>query len=175
MIPDEIESSQKLPGHSTSVPWLHFQRADGRNAPRPHAGRLSINVEGGGGGPSSTRLSFSAHSGAAAGGPSSSQATEAAAAADFPSGVKRARLGMTDADLARACTSADMPAARVTPQFLVDKPLDVRMYTPLLIDLYTSVRKVNEGISRLAAEIFQFEGEFLDLPEATAGTWPRPA
>ena len=75
---------------------------------------------------------------------------------------------MSNADLARACSAVDTPAAKVTPQFLVDKPLDVHMYTPLLIrvDLYASVRKVNEGISRLAAEINQFEGDFLELPEA---------
>jgi hypothetical protein len=83
--------------------------------------------------------------------------------------TKRPRLGMSDADLARACTVMDAPAARVTPQFLVDKPLDVRMYTPLLVDLYASVRKVNEGIASIAREVLQFEGDFLELsPTAVA-------
>ncbi len=71
-------------------------------------------------------LSFS--SGGAGAGASSSAG---GASGDSATGVKRQRLGMTDPDLARACTIMDMPAARATPQFLVDKPLDVRMYTPL--------------------------------------------
>lgn len=49
---------------------------------------------------------------------------------------------MSDSDLARVCIIMDMPAARATPQFLVDKPLDVRMYTLLLVDLYAGVRKM---------------------------------
>ncbi len=48
---------------------------------------------------------------------------------------KPRRKGMPDSDLARACTVIDMPAAKATPQFLVDKPLDVRLYTLLLVDL----------------------------------------
>lgn len=134
------------------------------------AERVSLRLEGGGPGPLSTQLSFSSNpsAGAAAGGSTSSPPTEAAAAGGSAAGTKRSRLGMSDADLARACTAVDTPAAKVTPQFLVDKPLDVRMYTPLLIDLYASVRKVNEGISRLASEIYQFEGDFLELPEASA-------
>jgi len=88
------------------------------------------------------------------------------------SAPKRKRLGMSDADLSRACTIMDMPAARVTPQFLVDKPLDVRMYTPLLIDLYASVRKVTEGVALLAKEIFVFEGDFLELSSAAVAALP---
>jgi hypothetical protein len=79
---------------------------------------------------------------------------------------------MSDADLARACTVIDMPAARVTPQFLVDKPLDVRMYTPILVDLYASVRKASEGIALLAKEVFVFEGDFLELSPAAVAALP---
>jgi hypothetical protein len=86
-----------------------------------------------------------------------------------PTSTKRPRLGMSDADLARACTVMDVPAARVTPQFLVNQPLDVRMYTPLLVELYASVRKVNEGIALLAREVLVFEGDFLEhSPTAVA-------
>ena len=66
----------------------------------------------------------------------------------------------------------DMPAARVTPQFLVDKPLDVRMYTPLLVDLYASVRKMAEGLSLLAKEVYVFEGDFLELSPAAVAALP---
>ena len=98
-------------------------------------------------------------------------AAEAAMEEDT-SAPKRKRLGMSDADLSRACTIMDMPAARVTPQFLVDKPLDVRMYTPLLIDLYASVRKMTEGVALLAKEIFVFEGDFLELSSAAVAALP---
>ena len=91
---------------------------------------------------------------------------------DSAVGVKRQRLGMSDSDLARACTAMDMPAARVTPQFLVGKPLDVRMYTPLLVDLYANVRKVAEGISLLAREVLMFDGDFLELPPAAVAALP---
>jgi hypothetical protein len=79
---------------------------------------------------------------------------------------------MSDSDLARACTAMDMPTAKVTPPFLVDKPLDVRMYTPLLVDLYASVRKMAEGISLLAKEVYVFEGDFLELSLAAVATLP---
>ena len=98
--------------------------------------------------------------------------TAEAAEEEDPSPPKRKRLGMSDADLSRACTIMDMPAARVTPQFLVDKPLDVRMYTPLLIDLYSSVRKMTDGVALLAKEIFVFEGDFLELSPAAVADLP---
>ena len=98
--------------------------------------------------------------------------TAEAAEEEDPSPPKRKRLGMSDVDLSRACTIMDMPAARVTPQFLVDKPLDVRMYTPLLIDLYSSVRKMIEGIALLAKEIYVFEGDFLELSPAAVADLP---
>ena len=99
-------------------------------------------------------------------------AAETTAEEEDPPALKRKRLGMSDADLSRACTIIDMPAARVTPQFLVDKPLDVRMYTPLLIDLYASVRKMTEGVALLAKEIYVFEGDFLELSAAAVAALP---
>jgi hypothetical protein len=47
---------------------------------------------------------------------------------------------MSDAELASACTIMNLPAAQATAEFLKDKPLDVCLYTPRLIDLYTIVR-----------------------------------
>ena len=95
-------------------------------------------------------------------------------AAEDPT-VKRRRLGMSDSDLARACTVLDMPAAKATPQFLADKPLDVRMYTPLLVELYASVRKALEGVSLLAREVLEFEGDFFEMsPEAVAALPTTP-
>jgi hypothetical protein len=49
----------------------------------------------------------------------------------------------------------NMPAARVTPRFLVDEPLDVRMCqcTILLAGFYAGVRKMAEGIPLLAKEV----------------------
>ena len=105
----------------------------------PQAGRVSRHMEGGGPGPLSTQLSFSSNSslsaGAAAGVSALSLSTDDATAAGLTAGAKRSRLCMSDTDLARACTAVDTPAASITPQFLVDKALDVRMYTPILIDL----------------------------------------
>jgi hypothetical protein len=89
--------------------------------------------------------------------------------------LKRKRLGMSDSDLARACTVVDMPPAKATPRFLVDKPLDVRLYTPLLVELYASVRKVLEGLSLAAREVYEFEGDFLELsPEEVAALPTTP-
>ena len=116
----------------------------------------------------SARLNFG---GGRASEPSSGGTAEDTAEEDAPA-PKRKRLGMSDADLSRACTVMDMPAARVTPQFLVDKPLDVRMYTPLLIDLYASVRKMTEGLALLAKEIVVFEGDFLELSAAAVAALP---
>ena len=47
------------------------------------------------------------------------------------------RLRMSEEDLSRACTAMEIRGHRETPRFLVDKPLDVRMYTPELVALYT--------------------------------------
>ena len=113
----------------------------------------------------------SGSSGSSAGGRASGSSSAGGTTEDDPA-PKRQRLGMSDADLARACTIVDMPAARVTPQFLVDKPLDVRMYTPLLVDLYASVRKMAEGISLLAKEVYAFEGDFLELSPAAVAALP---
>ena len=90
-------------------------------------------------------------------------------------GGKRPRtggLGMTDSDLSRACSIMDRPPAPPTPEFLKDKPHDVRLYTPLLIELYTSIRSTNAAISRLASELYVFEGDFLDLSPASASALP---
>ena len=138
-------------------------------APAPAAGgRLSLRMDGGQG---SAHISFLGNgpSMASAGAEDEMEDAEAPAGA---AGAKRTRLGMSDADLARACTAVNLPVAQPTPQFLVDKPLDVRMYTPLLIELYSSIRKVNEGVGRLAAEVFQFEGEFLELSATAVGALP---
>jgi hypothetical protein len=92
-----------------------------------------------------------------------------AAAEDSPYAGKRRRLGMSDSDLARACSVMDLPASKATHQFLADKPLDVHVYTPLLVDPYASVRKALEAFSLLAREVLEFEGDILDLsPEAVA-------
>jgi hypothetical protein len=79
---------------------------------------------------------------------------------------------MSCSDLARACTVMDMPAAKATPQFLADKPLDVRMYTPLLVELYASVPKVLEGLSLLAREVLTFEGDFFEMSPETVALLP---
>ena len=149
---------QMVPVEDTRTePATHDDRTAG------NAASLRVNVASTG----NTTLSFS--SGGAGAGASSSAG---GSPGDSATGVKRQRLGMSDSDLARACTIMDMPAARVTPQFLVDKPLDVRMYTPLLVDLYANVRKVAEGISLLAREIFTFEGDFLELSSTTVAALP---
>jgi hypothetical protein len=46
------------------------------------------------------------------------------------------------------------------------------MYTPLLIDLYASVRKMTEGVALLAKEIYVFEGDFLELSSAAVAALP---
>ena len=117
--------------------------------------------------PASARIHVQGMAGSASfsfqdGRPSGSSSGGAAnASADASTAPKRQRLGMSEADLSSACTVMDMPAARarVTPQFLVDKPLDVRMCTPLLVHLYASVRKVTEGIALLTKEVVMFEGD----------------
>ena len=134
---------------------------DGRAA--DSAASLRVNVA------STGNASLSISSGGAGAGTSSSAG---GSPGDSAVGIKRQRLGMSDSDLARACTAMDMPAARVTPQFLVGKPLDVRMYTPLLVDLYANVRKVAEGISLLAREVLMFDGDFLELPSAAVAALP---
>ena len=60
----------------------------------------------------------------------------------------------------------DVPAARVTSQFLVDKPLDARMYTTLRVDFYASVHKMAKGIYLLVKAVYVFEGDFLKLSPA---------
>jgi hypothetical protein len=135
----------------------HGDRAAGNTA------SLRVNVA------STGSASLSISSGGAGAGTSSSAG---GSPGDSAVGGKRQRLGMSDSDLARACTIMDMPAARVTPQFLMDKPNDVRLYTPLLVDLYANVRKVADGISLLAREIFTFEGDFLELSSATVAALP---
>jgi len=131
-------------------------RASGSGG-RPAGASASVTIEGSASGEANFRLN------PAQGGGSSSGGT-----AENPA-AKRQRLGMSDSDLARACTVIDMPAAKATPQFLADKPLDVRMYTPLLVDLYASVRKVLGDLSLLAREVLSFDGDFLEMsPEAVA-------
>ena len=115
----------------------------------------------------SAQFKFQAGCAGPSAGPSSGGAAE-----EEHNTAKRQRLGMSDPDLARACTIMDMPAARVTPQFLMDKPLDVRLYTPLLVELYTSVRKMAEGISLLAKEVYTFEGDFLELSPTAVAALP---
>ena len=46
------------------------------------------------------------------------------------------RLSMSEEDLSRACTAMEIRCHSETPRFLVDKPLDVRMYTPERVSLY---------------------------------------
>jgi hypothetical protein len=77
------------------------------------------------------------------------------------------RLGMTEADLARAHGVLDLAAPKTAIEFLEDKPLDVRMYTPLLADMHNGVRKVLDAVNTVAGEVFEFEGDFFELsPEA---------
>ena len=73
------------------------------------------------------------------------------------------RLGMSEEDLSRACTAMEIRGHRETPRFLADKPLDVRMYTPELVALYTCSREVTSMMGKLAAELIKFEGDFLEL------------
>ena len=139
--------------------------------PEPRAevardGRMSLSFDGGHG---QAQVSFAGNGDSGSPPPSPSDDRLATSGAASSTGSKRARLGMSESDLSRACTAVNViPNARVTPQFLVDKPLDVRLYTPLLVDLYSSVRKVNEEISRLASEVYEFEGDFLDLSSPAA-------
>jgi hypothetical protein len=86
--------------------------------------------------------------------------------------AKQARFSMSDANLAHACTVMDLPAAQATPEFLKDQPHDVRMYTPRLIERYTFDRQVNEAILQLAAEVYAFKGDFLELTPAVATSFP---
>ncbi len=79
---------------------------------------------------------------------------------------------MSDANLAHACTVMDLPAAQATPEFLKDQLHDVRMYTPRLIERYTFDRQVNEAILQLAAEVYAFKGDFLELTPAVATSFP---
>ena len=72
---------------------------------------------------------------------------------------------MSEEDLSRACTAMEIRDHRETPRFLVDKPLDVRMYTPELVALYTCSREVTSimMMGKLAAELIKFVGDFLEL------------
>jgi hypothetical protein len=79
---------------------------------------------------------------------------------------------MPDADLVRARTAMDLPAAQATPDFLKDRSHDVRLYTPLFVELCQHVRQMNKAISRLAAELYVFEGDFLELKPAAAAALP---
>jgi len=144
---------------------------EARTVPAAGAGRMSLSMEGAA--QASAQLSFVGSTAASGAEPSDGDMEEVTDDVPAAAGAKRQRLGMTDSDLARACTVMDLPVARpATPQFLVDKPLDVRLYTPLLIDLYSSVRKVNERISQLAAEVLQFEGDFLELSAPAVAALP---
>ena len=46
-------------------------------------------------------------------------------------------LSMSKEDLSRARTAMEIHGYSKTPRFLVDKPLDVWMYTPERVSLYT--------------------------------------
>ena len=70
---------------------------------------------------------------------------------------------MSKQDLSRACTAMEICCHRETPRFLVDKPLDVWMYTPELVALYTCSREVTSTMGKLAAELIKFEGDFLEM------------
>ena len=140
---------------------------DGRLSGSPSAVRVDVTGPAAG-----AAISFSSAGGAGTSSSSSSAGATGGSTDDGASGSKRPRLGMSEADLARACTVMNMPGARATPQFLVDKPLDVRMYTPLLVELYGNVRKVAEGISLLAREVLVFEGDFLELSPSAVAALP---
>jgi hypothetical protein len=84
--------------------------------------------------------------------------------------TKRARFGMSDAELARACTIMNLPAAQATPKFLKDKPLDVRLYAPRLIEPTSSIQPCARPTRRShdsQRRFYVFEGDFLDLEPAT--------
>jgi hypothetical protein len=132
------------PPAEPSPPHIHTAGTAGRSS----GATASISVDGTASGTASFKLGSDTASGGTA--------------ADA-SALKRRRLGMSDSDLARACTVVDMPPAKATPRFLVDKPLDVRLYTPLLVELYASIRKELEGLSLVAREVYKFEGDFLEL------------
>ena len=71
---------------------------------------------------------------------------------------------MSEEDLSRACTAVEIRCHSETPRFLVDKPLDVRIYTQERVALYTCSRKVTTSmLGKLAAELIKFECHFLEL------------
>ena len=72
---------------------------------------------------------------------------------------------MSDADLSRACGAIDIVGARPVPLSSLTSH-SVRLYTQLLVQLYKSVKVTNEAVSRVARELFEFEGDFLDVPTA---------
>jgi hypothetical protein len=105
--------------------------------------RVDLSMSGGSG---MVQLSFGAAGGAGASAAEADKDEEEDTSAQTL--TKRAHFCMSDAELARACTIMNLPAAQATSEFLKDKPLDVRLYTPRLIELYTTVRQTNEAISR---------------------------
>ena len=88
---------------------------------------------------------------------------EPSAAAGAPVPLAGSSLGMSDLDLTRARTAMDIRGHRETPRFLVDKPLEVWMYTLELISLYTCSTGVTSMMGKLAAELIKFDGDFLEL------------
>ena len=69
---------------------------------------------------------------------------------------------MSEEDPLRASTAMEIRGHRETPRFLVDKPLDVRMYTPERVAHYTCSREFTSKLGKLAAELIKFEGDFLE-------------
>jgi hypothetical protein len=79
--------------------------------------------------------------------------------------------------VARAVANVDFTAtgARILPQFLANKPLDVTLYTPELLKMFRASHAASATISALGTMLHQFEGDYLALSSAAATSAPATA
>ena len=80
------------------------------------------------------------------------------------SSLKRPREEAPEA--ARVSKMQEMLGAQATtPNILEGKPLDVKLYTQHLLNVYESSRKYQTAVTRLAGNFISFEGELSELSE----------
>jgi hypothetical protein len=79
--------------------------------------------------------------------------------------------------VARAVANVDFTAtgAKVLPQFLANKPLDVTLYTPELLKMFRASHAASAAISTLGSMRHQFEGDYLAFSTAAATSAPATA
>ena len=57
----------------------------------------------------------------------------------------------------------DATGVNVMPKLLVNKPLDVQLYTPELVKLFLKSKAASEAVAALGGELQQFEGDYFAL------------